>query len=252
MMVNDSSFNSQAGDETGRSIPTHIAIIMDGNGRWAQARGLSRTEGHRAGVRALRRVVQACGELGVRYLTVYAFSTENWRRPVSEVSALMRLFVEAMESYLPELVERNVRIRYIGDLTRLTRPAQLAMQKAVAETAGNTGLTLTVALNYGGRAEIARAFRRLFDDLESGKITLAEVDDNTVSNYLDTAGIPDPDLVIRPAGEKRLSNFLLWQVAYSEFWFTDKYWPDFDRDDIAAAIADFGRRQRRFGGLGEE
>jgi len=252
MMRNGNGFMSPAGGEAGPSVPTHIAIIMDGNGRWAQARGLSRTEGHRAGVRALRRVVQACGELGVRYLTVYAFSTENWRRPVSEVSALMRLFVEAMESYLPELVERNVRIRYIGDITRLARPAQLAVEKAVAETAGNTGLTLTVALNYGGRAEIVRAFRRLVEDLKTGKITLAEVDDTMLSNYLDTAGIPDPDLVIRPAGEKRLSNFLLWQVAYSEFWFTDKYWPDFDREDIAAAIADFGRRQRRFGGLGEE
>jgi len=232
-------------------LPVHIAIIMDGNGRWARARGLSRTEGHRAGVRALRRVVQACGELGVSYLTVYAFSTENWRRPVSEVTALMRLFVETMEEYLPELMSRNVRVRYIGDISGLARPARLAVERAVAETASNTGLTLTVALNYGGRSEIVRACKRFIRDWQDGKVGLDDLDDNIMAGYLDTAGLPDPDLVIRPAGEKRLSNFLLWQVAYSEFWLTDKYWPDFDREDIVAAIEDYGRRQRRFGGLGE-
>ena len=240
-----------AGGKGNSSLPVHIAIIMDGNGRWARARGLSRTEGHRAGVRALRRVVQACGELGVSYLTVYAFSTENWRRPVSEVTALMRLFVETMEEYLPELMSRNVRVRYIGDISGLARPARLAVERAVAETASNTGLTLTVALNYGGRSEIVRACKRFIRDWQDGKVGLDDLDDNIMAGYLDTAGLPDPDLVIRPAGEKRLSNFLLWQVAYSEFWLTDKYWPDFDREDIVAAIEDYGRRQRRFGGLGE-
>ncbi len=234
-----------------RKIPCHIAIIMDGNGRWARRRGLPRTAGHRAGLEALRRVVRACAELGVQYLTLYAFSTENWQRPRAEVGALMDLLVEAVDKYLDELAANGVRVRAIGDLEGLPPEARASVTRAVERTAGNAGLNLVLAINYGGRREIVRAVRAVARDVREGRVTPEEIDEERFARYLDTAGIPDPDLLIRPSGEMRLSNFLLWQSAYTEIWVTPVLWPDFGRRELLEAIGDYQRRERRFGGLGE-
>jgi undecaprenyl diphosphate synthase len=231
--------------------PRHVAIIMDGNGRWAQARGLPRTEGHRRGVEALRRTVRAASELGISYLTIFSFSTENWHRPAMEVSFLIALFKRFVRNDLAELHASNVRVRMIGD--RASTPADIVELIAQAEelTKGNTALTLVIAFNYGSRDEVVRATNRLIEARlargDASPVTSAEL-----SAHLDTADIPDPDLVIRTSGEVRLSNFLMWQSAYSELVFTPVLWPDFDQSALTAAVDEFRMRDRRFGGLAQK
>lgn len=229
-------------------IPRHIAVIMDGNGRWASKRGLPRSAGHRAGVQAVRRVVEACTELGVEFLTLYAFSTENWRRPRSEVSALMSLIVESFNRYVDELHAQGVRVRAIGDLNGLPDASRRAIEDAVERTAGNSRLTLIFALNYGGRREIIAAAKAVAREAAAGRLDPDDLDETTFSRYLYTSDIPDPDLMIRPSGEMRLSNFLLWQSAYTEMWVTPTLWPDFGRDELHQAVRDYQARDRRFGG----
>jgi len=224
-------------------IPTHIAIIMDGNGRWALSRGLPRLAGHRAGTENLRRVIEACIEFGVQYLTIYAFSTENWGRPFEEVQGLMRILEDVIERELQELNDQGVQIRHIGRLEDLRPSLRAKVVEAVEYTKDNDRLVLSVALNYGGRDEIVCVIKRL---IESG-IKPDEVTDSLVSRYLFTAGVPDPDLIIRTSGELRGSNFLIWQGAYSEWYFTPTFWPDFDKNELARAIDEFQHRQRRFG-----
>lgn len=230
-------------------IPEHIAIIMDGNGRWAKKRGLPRTMGHRAGVETIRNIVKACSNIGVKYLTLYAFSTENWKRPNDEVSALMSLLVEFLRKEVDELNKNNVVIRTIGDIKKLPDICCKELKNAYEKTKGNSGLNLVLALNYGSRDEIKRAIRGISSDVKSGKIDVTDIDEKLISNYMDTISIPDPDLLIRPSGEYRVSNFLLWQIAYSEFWFSDIYWPDFKPHDLYKAILDYQNRDRRFGGI---
>ncbi|MCY0885509.1 MAG: polyprenyl diphosphate synthase [Firmicutes bacterium] len=228
-------------------MPVHVAIIMDGNGRWAQQRGLPRTEGHRAGVRALKTTVKAAARMGIRYLTVYAFSTENWHRPRLEVGALMSLLVETLERETPELRAEGVRIHGIGNVEGLPRPVRERLAWAEAETAGQTRLVLNLALNYGGRDELVRAVNRWrqAEGAEGRPLTEA-----VLARYLDTAGQPDPDLLIRASGEERLSNFLLWQLAYTEIYVTGTLWPDFGDADLERAVDAYMRRERRFGGIG--
>lgn len=230
-------------------VPAHIAIIMDGNGRWAAARGLPRAAGHRAGLDTVRRIIEACREYRVRVLTLYAFSTENWRRPPGEVEALMRLLGEALADEVNDLMEAGVQFRMSGDLDTLEPLLRQQVEQVVALTRDNTSLVLNIAYNYGGRAEIIDAVRRLGQDLASGRITPQTIDEAAVGRYLYTAGLPDPDLLIRTGGEQRVSNFLLWQIAYTELYFCDVYWPDFEKSHFLAAIADYQQRRRRFGGV---
>lgn len=225
----------------------HVAIIMDGNGRWAKLRARPRTFGHSEGVEALRRTVEAAGELGVRYLTVFGFSTENWRRPAEEVSALFDLLRLYVAHDLDRLAREGVRIRVIGERYGLQGDIAEIIERAEAKTAGNEQLNLTIAFNYGGQDEIARAARRLAEDLVAGKIAPGEVTPERFERYLDTAGLPPPDLLVRTSGELRLSNFMLWQAAYAELVFLDVLWPDFDKSALEAAIEEYRRRERRFG-----
>jgi undecaprenyl diphosphate synthase len=229
--------------------PAHVAIIMDGNGRWAAKRMLPRFEGHRRGVDALRRAVRAAGELGIRYLTLYSFSSENWSRPKSEVDDLMGLLKRFIRNDLAELHASNVRVRIIGEREDLEGEILGLMAEAEDLTRANTGLTLVVAFNYGARQEIARAARRLAEAVAAGDLSPAAITTETLAGNLDTAGIPDPDLVIRTSGEQRLSNFLLWQAAYAEFVFLPVLWPDFDRAVFETALREYAGRERRFGGL---
>jgi undecaprenyl diphosphate synthase len=230
-------------------IPAHVAIIMDGNGRWAVRRGLPRVEGHRAGVEALRKMVRTAGELGVRYLTIYSFSSENWSRPRNEVLDLMALLRRFIRNDLVELHEKNVHIRVIGRRDDLDKDIRALLQEAEELTRDNDGLTLVVAFNYGGRDEIARAARKIAEEAAAGRLDPATIDANSIPRFLDTSDIPDPDLLIRTGGEQRISNFLLWQCAYTEFVFSSVYWPDFGRKEFVAAIEEFRGRERRFGGL---
>lgn len=225
--------------------PRHVAIIMDGNGRWAQQRGMDRTWGHREGVKALKPIVKESSRLGIEVLTVYAFSTENWRRPLQEVDVLMGLLVEFLTQETPELRDEGVKIRTIGDIERLPESARRSLDWAKAETAAETHMVLNLALNYGARDEILRAVNRWRQD--DGAVPLTE---EGLTAYLDTAGLPDPDLLIRSSGEFRISNFLLWQLAYAEIFISDKLWPDFDPGEFHRAIRDYQARHRRFGGLG--
>ncbi len=227
------------------ALPTHVGIIMDGNGRWARSRGLPRLAGHRAGVENVRRIVRACVEFGIAHLTIYAFSTENWGRPADEVNGLLSIIDGALERELGELHKQGVKLCHFGQLENLAPATQQSVRKAVALTRHNERLVLNIAFNYGGRSEIVHAIRNMVRD----GIPLSEITEDRVSCYLYTAGQPDPDLIIRTAGDLRLSNFLLWQSAYSEFYSTDVYWPDFDRTEFAHAIECFGSRVRRFGGL---
>lgn len=230
------------------NVPSHIAIIMDGNGRWAKRRGLPRSAGHSEGARALERIIEACEELGVKYLTTYAFSTENWSRPQKEVDYLMGL----LEKYIKKFDQRknsNVKVRVIGDISLLSKSIQSEIIKIEQNTKNNTGLNLSLAINYGGRDEINKAVEKILIDFKEGKLDGEKVDSNLFSRYLYTSEIPDPDLILRPSGEFRLSNFLLYQCAYSELWFSKIYWPDFKREHLIEAIADYQRRQRRFGGI---
>jgi undecaprenyl diphosphate synthase len=229
-------------------LPRHIAVIMDGNGRWAERRRLPRIAGHRAGIRAVRQAVEACARLGVPYLTLYAFSVENWKRPHAEVKLLMGLLREYLKKEIGELNRQNVRLGVIGRVAELPAPVQRDLQGALEETRRNNGLRLTLALNYGGRAELIDAVRSLAEyQQRNGSMS---VDETTFSQHLYTRDLPDPDLLIRTSGEMRLSNFLLWQVAYSEIWVTDTLWPDFTQQDFFRAILDFQKRERRYGGLG--
>lgn len=231
------------------NIPKHIAIIMDGNGRWAKERNLPRTMGHKAGVETIREIVKECNNLGVKYLTLYAFSTENWKRPKEEVSALMSLLVQYLRKEVKELNENNVVVNAIGGIEELPEVCVNELKKAYEETKNNTGLILNLALNYGGRDEIIRAVKNMYEDIKLGKVREAEVNEDIISNYLYTKGMADPDLIIRPSGEKRISNFLLWQCAYSEFWYSDIKWPDFKKEHLHKAIYDYQNRDRRFGAV---
>jgi len=230
-------------------LPRHIAIIMDGNGRWASRRGLPRTFGHRAGVESLRQVVELCAELGIQVLTVFAFSTENWKRPQEEVNVLMDLLVEYLHREAQELERNGIRVHAIGRLDELPPPARGAVYEIMERTAKNERMVLNLALNYGGRTELVDAARRLAADVLAGTLRVEDIDESRMAGALYTAGLPDPDLVIRPSGEMRISNFLLWQVAYAELWVTPVLWPDFRRVHLLEAILDYQRRERRFGGL---
>jgi undecaprenyl diphosphate synthase len=230
-------------------VPRHVAIIMDGNGRWAAARGLPRVEGHRRGVEALRRTVRAAADIGIAYLTIFSFSAENWSRPASEIGELMGLLRRFIRNDLAELHRSNVRVRVIGERAGLDPDIERLLTEAEELTKSNDGLTLVVAFNYGARQEITRAARRIAVEVAQGRLTPAEITSETVSGFLDAPDLPDPDLIIRTSGEQRLSNFLLWQSAYSELVFVPAYWPDFDRAALEAAIQDYQQRERRFGGL---
>lgn len=233
----------------GGNVPRHVAIIMDGNGRWAKRRFLPRIAGHRKGIEAAKAAVRAATELGIEVLTLYAFSTENWRRPADEVSDLMGLLRRFILSDIEELAANGVRLRVIGDYRALQGDLADLIDEAVAKTAANTKTTLVIALNYGSQAEIAMAARRLAERAVAGEITTDQIDIEAIGRELFTADLPDPDLVIRTSGEQRLSNFLMWQSAYSELMFVDTLWPDFGKDDLAAALAAYAERERRFGGL---
>lgn len=230
-------------------VPRHVAFIMDGNGRWAASRGLSRTEGHRQGLESLRGVVRHCGKRGVRVVTIYSFSTENWSRPEPEVKFLMGLLRRFVQRDLSELHKENIRIRIIGERGTLESGILKLLQDAEDLTSGNTGMELVVAFNYGARQEIASTVRRLCEKAAAGEIAASDVSEDMISAELDTAGLPDPDLIVRTSGELRLSNFLLWQAAYSEFYFTDLMWPDFDEAALDTALESFGARERRYGGV---
>ena len=232
-----------------KTVPRHIAIIMDGNGRWARNRGLSRIKGHEKGADAVRACVEACGELKVEFLTLYAFSAENWQRPKSEIFALMRLLERFLKEKTPELLEKNVRLPAIGRLTDLPTGCQKQLHDSIERTSANTGLTLILALSYGGRLEIIDGIKSLLRQIDSGHIDRAMIDVDMFSKHLYTRYYPDPDLLIRTSGEMRLSNFLLWQLSYTEMYVTPKLWPDFTKEDLFAAVEDFGRRHRRFGGV---
>lgn len=235
--------------ETGRKIPQHIAIILDGNGRWAKAKGMPRNYGHTAGARNVETVCQAAHDLGVKYVTMYAFSTENWNRPEGEVEALMKLLESYLKNCIKTADKNNMRVRVIGDTTRLSERFQERIRELEAASAKNDGLNLQIAINYGSRDEMTRAMRRMSEDVAAGKRKPEEITESVFEEYLDTAGIPDPDLLIRTSGELRLSNFLLWQLAYSEFYFTDVPWPDFRKEELERAIEAYNKRDRRFGGL---
>lgn len=234
------------------NIPTHIAIIMDGNGRWARRQQLSRVEGHREGINSVREVVKACGELNVEYLTLYTFSTENWNRPRHEVTALMHLLLKTIKSELNELQKNNVRLMTIGNLIDLPTSAQRSMLNAIEVLKSNTGLTLNLALSYSSRKEIIQAVKAVARKALSGEINVEEIDEELFSNHLYTVSIPDPDLLIRTSGELRVSNFLLWQLAYTEIYVTDVLWPDFRRREFYQAIEAYQKRERRFGLVSEQ
>ena len=234
------------------SVPEHVAIILDGNGRWAKAKGLPRTAGHTAGAKNVEVVAEAAYNMGVKYLTLYAFSTENWNRPEEEVKALMTLLDSYLKNCIKTAKKNNMRIRVIGDITRLNPSLQDKIIQLEEESTNNTGLNLTIAINYGSRDEILRGIRKLTQDAVDGKVKPEEIDEHTFDSYLDTAGIPDPDLMIRTSGELRLSNFLLWQMAYTEFYFTEVAWPDFNKAELIKAIEKYNQRDRRYGGVKEE
>ncbi|MGH8657232.1 MAG: isoprenyl transferase [Gammaproteobacteria bacterium] len=233
-------------------MPRHVAIIMDGNGRWAQKRQLPRIAGHRAGVETVRQIVQTCGENGIGILTLFAFSSENWRRPKREVSLLMDLFLSALQQEIEELDDKNVRLRVLGDRRAFPESLQQSIRDAEKLTACNEGLHLFIAANYGGRWDITQAVKRLAQEAASGSLDPAEIDSELIGSRLSLHGVPEPDLFIRTGGEQRISNFLLWHLAYTELYFTECLWPEFDRDEFAKALASFARRQRRFGQTAEQ
>jgi len=233
-------------------IPRHIAIIMDGNGRWAQRRGMPRIAGHREGVESVRDIVEVCGQLGVEYLTLYAFSTENWKRPEEEISLLMRLLVKALRDETDRLHRNNVRLNSIGDIVTLPREVRDELNESIRKTKGNTGLTLILALSYSGRWDLTGAVRTIVRDARAGALAVEDVNEELIGSRLSTKGIPDPDLLVRSSGEFRLSNFLLWQLAYTEMYVTAKFWPSFRRPDLYEAIREYQDRERRFGMVSEQ
>lgn len=234
------------------NIPKHIAIIMDGNGRWAQAQGLIRLMGHKAGVKTVKKIVETAQEMTIGVLTLYAFSTENWQRPKDEVSGLMSLLKSYLKSELNSMLKSDIQLRAIGDLKRLPPDVYDVLSDTIERTKNNKGLVLNLALNYGGRSELIQAFKTIGQKLVSGQIQEEDITEDLVSSHLYTHGLPDPDLLIRTGGEARLSNFLLWQASYSEIYFTDTPWPDFNRDSLTEAILHYQQRQRRFGKTGEQ
>jgi undecaprenyl diphosphate synthase len=233
-----------------KRLPNHIAVIMDGNGRWAQKNGMERFMGHREGVVSVRKIVEAAGELGIKYLTVYTFSTENWNRPKEEVDSLMDLMVMAIRKETKDLMANDVRLRTIGDIDRLPPLTRRELDACIDETKNNTGLTLVLALSYSSRWELTEAVKKIAQEVKDGTLSVAQIDAQVISNHLTTKDIPDPDLLIRTGGEFRISNYLLWQLAYAELYFTDAYWPDFREENLYAAIADYQKRERRFGKTG--
>lgn len=242
-------FKKESAEMKIENLPQHIAIIMDGNGRWAKKRGLPRNVGHKEGSRNLKKIVAFCSKIGLQYLTVYAFSTENWKRPKSEVDGLMALLLEYLRNAETELGGESVRIRVSGDIKGLPEEIRKEVARVTKVTQKNKGLTLNIALNYGGKDDIIQAVRELARDVKDGKLDINHIDEQNLSMRLYTAGIPDPELIIRTSGEKRMSNFLLWQAAYSEFWYTDELWPDFTEKHVLEAIGEFQARNRRFGGV---
>ena len=236
-------------EENEKKVPAHVAIILDGNGRWAKKRGLPRTMGHREGCKAVEQTVEDAARLGIKYLTVYAFSTENWKRSAEEVGTLMQLFRYYMKRLLKIAKANNVRVRMIGERSRFDDDIIEGINRLEEETKENTQMTFTIAVNYGSRDEITRAVRHMLRDCQAGTLSPEQVSEETISGYLDTKEIPDPDLLIRTSGEERLSNFLLWQLAYSEFYFTDVLWPDFNKEELEKAIEKYNSRDRRFGGV---
>jgi undecaprenyl diphosphate synthase len=233
------------------NLPKHVAVIMDGNGRWATQKGVARIFGHRNAVQSVKEVVEGCGELGIKFLTLYAFSTENWGRPKDEVDALMELLVNTLKKEIKSLHDNRVKLKTIGSIDHLPQLCQSNLAEAIEATSNNKGLTLVLALSYSGRWEITQAARKISADTLAGKLNPAEVTEETFSNYLSTAGIPDPELLIRTSGEMRISNFLLWQLAYTEFFITSKLWPDFRKEDLYEAICAYQHRERRFGKIAE-
>jgi len=238
--------------EQGKRLPEHVAIIMDGNGRWAKRRGLPRVAGHREGVKSVREIVEAAGEIGVKVLTLYTFSKENWRRPESEVSSLMRLFVSTLRREIHDLIEKNVRLNAIGQLSDLPQFVYDELMWGIEETRHNTGLTLNLALSYGGRTEIVEAVREIARKVQAGELFPEDINENVIQQHLYTHNLPDPDLLIRTSGEERLSNFLLWQIAYTEIYITHTLWPDFRKAEFYHALIDFMQRERRFGMVSEQ
>ena len=233
-------------------LPKHIAIIMDGNGRWAKERGKPRLFGHQSAIQSVREVSEASAEIGVEYLTLYAFSTENWNRPMAEVSGLMSLLATTITKEVSTMNKNSIKLNAIGDLKSLPQANYDQLMQALDDTSHNTRMTLTLALSYSGRWDLTQASRRMADDVKAGKLSPEAVDDKTVASYLSTAGMPDPELLIRTSGEERISNFLLWQLAYSELYFTPKYWPDFRKADLYEAILNYQHRERRFGKTSEQ
>lgn len=232
--------------------PKHIAIIMDGNGRWAQKRFMPRIMGHHAGVRTVRKVVEFCAKSNVEVLSLFAFSSENWRRPLEEVNLLMELFMATLQKEVDTLDANNIRLKIIGDKSAFSEKLQAKILAAEQQTVNNTGLTLVIAANYGGRWDIAQAVRRISAEIQAGTLAVSEISEKLINDHLVTADLPEPDLFIRTGGEERISNFLLWQLAYTEFYFTESLWPDFDQESLAEAIKSFKYRQRRFGKTGEQ
>ncbi len=232
-----------------RVLPRHLGIIMDGNGRWAKKRGLPRTAGHTVGAANFKTITRYCASIGIEYLTVYAFSTENWKRPPEEVSALMKLFRQYLEEALRDFLDENIKVRFIGDTSVFPQELQTLIRETEEVSKNRTGMVLNIAMNYGGRSEIARAARLLAEKVQRGEISPEEITEQAISDSLYTAGQPDPDLIIRPSGEQRTSNFLLWQSAYAEYIICDILWPDFKPQDLEDALDEFSRRQRRFGGV---
>ena len=233
-------------------LPRHVAVIMDGNGRWAKQRGLQRTEGHVKGVETVRKITEIASRIGIGYLTLYTFSTENWNRPKEEVDALMNLVVVAIERETPDLIKNNVRLDMIGDIERMPEFARERLTRCINDTSHCTGLTLVLALSYSSKWEILEAVKSISARVKAGELDIDDIDDACFSNSLTTRGMPDPDLLIRTGGDLRISNYLLWQIAYSELYFTPKYWPDFDKDDFCEAILEYQRRERRYGKTSEQ
>lgn len=233
-------------------VPQHIAIILDGNGRWAKAKGMPRNYGHAQGSKNVERICEEAWRMGIKYLTVYAFSTENWNRPQGEVDALMKLLRNYMKTCLKTAAKNDMKIRVIGDIEPLDEDIKSRIRELEEATVNNGGLNFTISLNYGSRDELTRAARRMAEDCAAGKLDPLEIDESVYESYLDTHGIPDPDLMIRTSGEQRLSNYLLWQLAYSEFYFTDVPWPDFTKEELVKAVEEYNHRHRRFGGVEEE
>lgn len=236
-------------DVTDLVLPVHVGIIMDGNGRWAKKRGLPRKAGHSEGAKTFRKITRYCSEVGIKYLTVYAFSTENWKRPQDEVNSLMKLFKSYLEEALSDFKDDDIVVKFIGDKSHFTKDLQKLMTENEESSKNRSGMVLNIAMNYGSRDEIVRAVKNICSDVKSGKISDAEIDENLISSYLYTSGQPNPDLIIRPSGEYRISNFMLWQSAYTEFVIMNKLWPDFQKSDLDEALRIYSHRSRRYGGV---